>query len=210
MGFVRKALFLGTGGLSGVAGVRANSKKERTAKAAEKQVRLQRQVQAGVSRQSARPITTRPSTGSRAPSKPLGWTGATILSLFLLIFGGLAAIGASSSGEGGVAAVFGVAFVGLILVVLRKAYLNEQQTSRVAQPVPVRAEMRGTVPLAFEPLTDQERKEITATEARSESESSATEGGSIAEEIEKLAHLHAQGSLTDEEFAAAKAKTLGA
>jgi hypothetical protein len=167
-------------------------------------------VQAGVSRQSARPITTRPSTGSRAPSKPLGWTGATILSLFLLIFGGLAAIGASSSGEGGVAAVFGVAFVGLILVVLRKAYLNEQQTSRVAQPVPVRAEMRGTVPLAFEPLTDQERKEITATEARSESESSATEGGSIAEEIEKLAHLHAQGSLTDEEFAAAKAKTLGA
>jgi hypothetical protein len=209
MGFMRKALFLGTGGLSGMAGVRANSKKERTAKAAEKQVRLQRQVQTGVPPQSARPITTRPSTGSRAPSKPLGWTGATILSLFLLIFGGLAAIGASSSGEGGVAAVFGVAFVGLILVVLRKAYLNEQQTSRVARPAPVCAEMRGTAPVTFEPLTDQERKEVTAIEASSESESSATEGGSIAEEIEKLAHLHAQGSLTDDEFAAAKAKIVG-
>jgi membrane protease subunit (stomatin/prohibitin family) len=44
MGFMRKALFLGTGGLSGVAGVRANSKKERTAKAAEKQVRIQQQM----------------------------------------------------------------------------------------------------------------------------------------------------------------------
>lgn len=42
---MRKALFLSTGGLSGVA-VRANSKKERTAKAAEKQVRLQRQPRA--------------------------------------------------------------------------------------------------------------------------------------------------------------------
>jgi hypothetical protein len=44
MGFMRKALFVGTGGLSGMAGVRANSKKERTAKAAEKQVRLQKQT----------------------------------------------------------------------------------------------------------------------------------------------------------------------
>lgn len=43
MGFMRKALFVSTGGLSGVAGVKANSKKERTAKATEKQVRLQKQ-----------------------------------------------------------------------------------------------------------------------------------------------------------------------
>jgi hypothetical protein len=42
MGFMRKALFVYTGGLSGLA-VKANSKKERTAKAAEKQVRLQQQ-----------------------------------------------------------------------------------------------------------------------------------------------------------------------
>lgn len=43
MGFMRKALFVSTGGLSGVA-VKANSKKERAAKAAEKQVKLQRQM----------------------------------------------------------------------------------------------------------------------------------------------------------------------
>lgn len=43
MGFMRKALFVYTGGLSGVA-VKANSKKERTAKAAEKQLRLQQQA----------------------------------------------------------------------------------------------------------------------------------------------------------------------
>jgi hypothetical protein len=42
MGFMRKALFVYTGGLSGLA-VKANSKKERTAKAAEKQVRLQQE-----------------------------------------------------------------------------------------------------------------------------------------------------------------------
>jgi hypothetical protein len=55
MGFMRKALFLGTGGLSGAAGVRANSKKERTAKAAEKQVRLQKQAMGGGRARAASP-----------------------------------------------------------------------------------------------------------------------------------------------------------
>jgi hypothetical protein len=40
MGFLRKGLFVATGGLSGAAGVKANSKKERTAKALEKQNRV--------------------------------------------------------------------------------------------------------------------------------------------------------------------------
>jgi hypothetical protein len=53
MGFMRKALFLGTGGVSGL-GVRANSKKERTAKAAEKQVRLQKQMLSGGKRTAVR------------------------------------------------------------------------------------------------------------------------------------------------------------
>lgn len=43
MGFLRKGLFVATGGLSGAAGIKANSKKERTAKALEKQLRLQKQ-----------------------------------------------------------------------------------------------------------------------------------------------------------------------
>jgi hypothetical protein len=44
MGFMRKALFVSTGGLSGAAGVKANSKKERVAKATEKQLKLQQQA----------------------------------------------------------------------------------------------------------------------------------------------------------------------
>jgi hypothetical protein len=43
MGFMRKALFVGTGGASG-AFVKANSKKERQAKALEKQLKLQKEL----------------------------------------------------------------------------------------------------------------------------------------------------------------------
>ncbi len=43
MGFLRKATFVATGGLSGVA-IKANSKKERTAKALEKEARLQKEL----------------------------------------------------------------------------------------------------------------------------------------------------------------------
>lgn len=44
MGFLRKGLFVASGGLSGAAGIKANSKKERTAKAMEAQLRLQKQA----------------------------------------------------------------------------------------------------------------------------------------------------------------------
>ena len=63
MGFMRKALFIGTGGASGFF-VRANSKKERTAKALEKQLQLQRQ-QLRLERQLAKQETARV---FRAPS----------------------------------------------------------------------------------------------------------------------------------------------
>ncbi len=56
MGFMRKAFFLGTVGLSGAVGVRANSKKQRAAKAAETQVRLQKQV---IKQQAADAAATR-------------------------------------------------------------------------------------------------------------------------------------------------------
>jgi hypothetical protein len=62
MGFLRKTLLLGTAGL---APVKANSKKERTAKAAEKQVRLQQQAMR-TARPAARPAAqpAKPSTAS--------------------------------------------------------------------------------------------------------------------------------------------------
>lgn len=52
MGFVRKATFLGTGGVSGVA-FKANSKKERAANAAEKQLALQKKVAARLQTEAA-------------------------------------------------------------------------------------------------------------------------------------------------------------
>jgi hypothetical protein len=42
MGFMRKSLFVATGGVSGVLGVKANSKKDRTAKATEQLARQER------------------------------------------------------------------------------------------------------------------------------------------------------------------------
>lgn len=44
MGFMRKTLFVSTGGMSRLAGLKLNSTEERTAKAVEKQLRLQRKV----------------------------------------------------------------------------------------------------------------------------------------------------------------------
>jgi hypothetical protein len=55
MGLLRKTLLIGTAGL---APVKANSKKERTAKAAEKQVRLQQQALRRTPAPPAMPSTT--------------------------------------------------------------------------------------------------------------------------------------------------------
>lgn len=69
MGFLRKATFVATGGASGLV-IKANSKKERMAKAAEKQLALQKQAlkqqQAG---QRAAAVTSR-STVAAAPERP--------------------------------------------------------------------------------------------------------------------------------------------
>lgn len=67
MGFLRKGLFVATGGLSGVA-VKANSKKERTAKALEQQNKLLKE-QAKLQKQLAR--GTQPAVKRSATKAPL-------------------------------------------------------------------------------------------------------------------------------------------
>jgi hypothetical protein len=58
MGLFRKATFVATGGLSGAAGVRANSKKDRTAKALEEQNRLiKQQLRATAAAGTSKPRT---------------------------------------------------------------------------------------------------------------------------------------------------------
>ena len=57
MGFMRKALFLQTGGMSRAVGIRTNSKKDRTAKALEKQNRMMKgQQRAALRPQQAGPL----------------------------------------------------------------------------------------------------------------------------------------------------------
>jgi hypothetical protein len=73
MGFIRKALFVATGGLSGLV-FKDNSTKERTAKAAEKQVRPQKQTKRAARRptaKAARRPTSRAARTSTVP-KPVG------------------------------------------------------------------------------------------------------------------------------------------
>ena len=69
MGFLRKGLFVATGGLSGAAGVKANSKKERTAKALEKQNRLIKE-QLKLENQMAAPEAAIKATVPRPPPPP--------------------------------------------------------------------------------------------------------------------------------------------
>jgi hypothetical protein len=49
---------------------------------------------------------------------------------------------------------------------------------------------------------------VAATPEPSTSESPSSPSGDATTELERLAELHAQGALTDEEFASAKAKIL--
>jgi len=237
MGLLRWAAIIGTGGLAPVKGT---APRERTAKAAEKQVRLQQQMLNGASRQAApSPRATAARPAGSQPSKPLGWTGATIISLALVLFGGLAALGAASSGEGGVAVAFGIAFAVLIFVLLRKAYLNEQQAQQV--PPPVGSTQTRIVP-SQPPSAALETQGARATSAAAQARGQALAAGAtsveaqaaathaagviyrrsnretatkvagadnVSGELGRLADLHERGALTDKEFAAAKAKALG-
>jgi len=80
MGFLRKGLFVASGGLSGAAGIKANSKKERTAKAMEAQLRLQKQAMRAnqaVAIPTARtvPIPTAPTTMARMSFRLTNYDG---------------------------------------------------------------------------------------------------------------------------------------
>jgi DNA-directed RNA polymerase subunit RPC12/RpoP len=175
MGFMRKALFLGTGGLSGMAGVRANSKKERTAKATEKQVRL--------TKQRSSP-TTRTSTERR-------WKVACpeCKQEFLSPL-------SPNIGCPHCRARLTVGREGFRHVYATHATLGESNT----QPSSPLVRPDGAI------------AEILAERRQpgEGSESPAADGQSISAELQHLAELHNSGALSDAEFAAAKAKVLGA
>jgi ribosomal protein L7/L12 len=183
MGFMRKALFLGTGGVSGVA-VRANSKKERTAKAAEKQAQLQakllkaQQQQATVVAVAAPPVAA---TGTSDlilaavdPRKKIATIKAVRLATGLSLRDAKAIVDHPPSV---------VKLRGLPAAQMLKAQLEAIGATVEHEPVPAAAG-NGTAPT-----------EPTAS--------------TVAVELERLAGLHGKGALSDEEFAAAKSKVLG-
>ncbi len=179
---MRKALFVGTGGLSGAAGIKANSKKDRTAKAAEQQVRLQKQMLRGS--QQTTGAWTRPSAPVRK-KYPLwhhagGW--GTVLALFGAMLMTAGTVGAIAVGS---------VLIALALVLAVVAYRSHprQQAKRGGKAEPVRAVGAIGVPVGIP--------------------RAPAAVGSTVGEIELLADLHRRGALTDEEFAAAKGKVLG-
>lgn len=147
MGFMRKALFLGTGGLSGAAGIKANSKKERTAKAAEKQLRLQKQMLKA--QQAATGQTTVRQTAAQPAAAPLYNVRCPSCSEMVRLPAG-----------------------------------ERLRCPKCKARMWVRPTVNQSAAIRQVPAKD------TTTE------------------LERLATLHTSGALTDEEFAAAKAKVL--
>jgi DNA-directed RNA polymerase subunit RPC12/RpoP len=158
MGFMRKALFLGTGGLSGAAGVKANSKKERTAKAAEKQLRLQKQML----KEQQRAQRTQSVPHTSAPHAP------------------------TAAADG------------------RPRFKVKCPSCSTALVSPAGSDItcpRCHIRMVVTPQGESAVASITRPHELAPS-------GSLTDELERLSGLHRSGSLSDDEFAAAKARVL--
>jgi Short C-terminal domain len=224
MGFMRKALFLGTGGASGMV-IKANSKKERTAKAAEKQIRLQKQMlnQQATQATQATVTTSRP----RVLGDHEGWFNEIAAALADLGFSertrNTASQWALGSDEGELqmeeeGGSTGHAFCIILfandelaqLAVARAADMRLGQLKRTGRLVYiVLGPKRWASKLDLEQVNDVVSEiGVPAPRREDTTDDERVSLGPVAE-IEQLAQLHTQGTLTDEEFAAAKAKVLG-
>jgi large subunit ribosomal protein L7/L12 len=178
MGFLRKTILIGTGGL---APIKANSYRERTAKAAEKQVKLLSQQQAAA-----------PASATTLPSAAT--TGGVEVIL-------------TASGEKKIAIIkiimeatgFGLREAKQ-LVDHPPAVVLAGVSEEVAAALKTRIEQqRGQAELRGIPEQDGPAVDLRA----------ADEATSLASELERFASLHDRGALTDEEFTEAKKRALG-
>ncbi len=259
MGFMRKALFLGTGGLSGMAGVRANSKKERTAKAAEKQVRLQKQMLSGSQQTTTAHVHPVSTTARAAKTEEATFTRCSVVQLHAAAVRtvsemGYSAIDASGRDTGIVSFRTGMSMRSMGQLMTARVFpgadgakvvvggqprnrqlydwgeaqkIARKFLARLGETVDTAPESADTkivsaqarsFPSAPPPvevgvshaLDEQDASGSTSGATPNEPHASTNMGiGSTAGEIERLAQLHAQGVLSDAEFAAAKAKVLG-
>jgi Short C-terminal domain len=224
MGFMRKAFIVGTGGLGGVA-VNPNSKKERSAKAAEKQVRLQKQMLAG-----ARSGSVGAPVVARLSGKQEGWLNEVSAAL---AGSGLKEIGRNTGSQlRGIPmeadiAVAGSNFRAYINLFDSPEHARQAELGLTAKPDVQRAMSRGRsavrrvdrllyVANAQGKRLDESRLDdlvlvVAAIDlpAPASAATAVTPDNGTVSEIERLVQLHEQGALTDDEFGAAKAKLLG-
>jgi len=183
MGFMRKALFVGTGGMSGLA-VRANSKKERIAKAAEKQARLQKQTLRGGQREAA-------AAAAQAVSENAAFD--VVLSA-VDPRRKIATIRAVRAATG---------------MALKETKVVDHPPSVVRTPGVGAA---NALKASLEELGATAEIRAMVEPARATESDDATPSsvdGSLVGELGRLADLHRSGALSDAEFAAAKDKLLG-
>jgi hypothetical protein len=89
---------------------------------------------------------------------------------------------------------------------------RKKDAARGEQPEVVAAQMNGQAPAAPDDLVEQLRAAFPGADITVSSHTpklSDLTGGDPVERLERLAALHRSGALTDEEFAAAKARLLG-
>jgi hypothetical protein len=214
MGFLRWAAIIGTGGLAPVKGT---SPRERTAKAAEKQVKLQKQALSA----------TQPAPRSAGPTLHTALASVSAIAETTLADCSVARLRT--------AAIRTVSDLGYTphdasigsgaMITFRKPLTMKCRARDMGMMIT--PEATGTrVAVVAGPTTQMTDwgesrqiaekllsglREVVAVTPEPPSEATAPQAvvESTASEIERLAQLHTQGALTDAEFAAAKAKILG-
>jgi large subunit ribosomal protein L7/L12 len=185
MGLLRKTILISTGGL---APVKANSKKERTAKAAEKQLKVQKQMLNEQRRANPVPAPARPARASVAPATAptqaviLVSAGDTKIEVIKVIRNTLG-IGLKEAKALADRPPSRLPIAGDRLVALRDALVGAGATVKIEAP-------------AHESHAPGRRADGSGSPA------------SITDDLHRVAELRDQGLLTDDEFTAAKSRIL--
>jgi hypothetical protein len=236
MGFMRKALFVGTGGASGMAGVKANSKKDRTAKATEKQLRLQKQM---LTQQPAGQATPQATATVPRIGMQEGWLNEVAAKLTGL---GLTEVERNTGNVlAGIPIEGGSTLEGPGLRVSVTLFMSTERAHQAELGLTAKPDVRDAMSKGLSAVKRQDRvlflanaghpgkkvdvsrldgvidalAAINLPAPQLDTNAPPQDGGqrapsAIADEIERLAQLHAQGTLTNGEFVAAKSKLLGA
>lgn len=202
MGLLRWAAIIGTGGLAPVKGT---SPRERTAKAAEKQVRLQQQALSGPGKRatSSAPLV-KPKTKFRVACAYCGQR------VWLPIGHDVECPQCREvmdvRREGGIPGVRPIRAVRPDAAAPDTATIPVQQTRGA---VTARAYDAAKTQALADGATEQQAATLGKEAAGRAYAQWVAPGAGTASELGHLADLHNQGALTDDEFAAAKAKILG-